>query len=110
MIKWTLTVYLQDKSTSTGDIDSPECEGTEELFQTPVRPGASPSDIGGRSVSGESGGSTTTIEYDFDSDVEEGVIPQSQPCWKRGLHYTPLGMKRVHIKKQKLDFGDKNEQ
>lgn len=109
-----LMLYLQDKSTSTSDlrvVDPPECdEGTEELFQTPERPSVGPSGIRGRSVSEESGGSTTTIEYDFDSDVEEGVIPQSQPCWKRGLHYTPLGMKRVHIKKQKLDFGDKNEQ
>ena len=60
-------------------------------------------------MSGESGGSTTTIEYEFDSDVEEGVIPQSQPCWKHGIHYTPLGMKRVSRKRQKLDFGDKNE-
>ena len=112
MIKLTLTVYyyLQDKSTSTSDIGTPECEGTEELFQTSVWPGASPSDIRGRSVSGESGGSTTTIEYDFDSDVEEGVIPQSQPCWKHRIHYTLLGMKRVCRKKQKVDFGDTNEQ
>ena len=60
-------------------------------------------------MSGESGSSTTTIEYEFDSDVEEGVIPQSQSGWKRGIHYTPLGMKRVH-KKHKLKFSDKNEQ
>ena len=43
-------------------------------------------------------------DYELDPDVLEGVIPQSQPCWKNGVHYTPLGLKRVYHKKLKLDF------
>ena len=34
-----------------------------------------------------SGGSSTLLEmdYELDPDVPEGVIPQSQPCWKNGI-------------------------
>ena len=34
-------------------------------------------------------------KYTFDSDCSPGVVLQTQPCWKNGIHYTPLRMKRV---------------
>lgn len=37
--------------------------------------------------------------YELDPDVPEGVIPQSQPCFRRAIHYTPLGLKRTFTKK-----------
>ena len=32
-----------------------------------------------------------------------GPGPQSQPCMKHGIMYTPVGMKKVHMKKRKLE-------
>ena len=54
-------------------------------------------------MSGESGGSTTTIEYEFVSDVES----LSHAGNTDSLYST--SDERVSRKRQKLDFGDKNE-
>ena len=58
-----------------------------------------------------SGASTTSVETVYEPDPDyPGVIPQSQPCIKNGVHYTPLGLKRTYqrkdkgCKRRKLDF------
>lgn len=78
---------------------------TEVIFETPTR------DCEGDgllNIPESSGGSTTTLEtdYEIDPDCPEGVIAQSQPCWKHGVRYTPLGLRRVYHKKRKLEFDD----
>ena len=35
-----------------------------------------------------------------------GTPPQSQPCDKHGVKYVPRGMRRVLVKKRKLEFDD----
>ena len=77
----------QDKATSTNDLNCEDNVETPVLFRTPTR--NSPRE---ETVSPEtSGGSTTSVEIDYepDPDVPEGVIPQSQPCWKNSIHYHP---------------------
>ena len=80
----------------------PETE-TQVIFQTPIRDCEEQEKS---VVSVSSGGSNTSLEtgYEPDPDCPEGVIPQTQPCWKRGIHYTPLGLRRVYRKKRKLGF------
>ena len=57
-----------------------------------------------------SDGSSTSVEtvYDLDPDYT-GPVPQSQPCQKRGICYTPEGWKKTYQKKRKLaaEFDDK---
>ena len=116
----TFLLTLQDKATTTSNLgehvqrsqsdaeQGMDFEGLLSQLQTPERSEQGPSDLD--SASAESGGSSTSLEtaYETDPDVDEGVIPQSQPCYKRGIRYTPVGLKRVYRKKSKLDFGDGN--
>ena len=97
---------MQNKATSTDDLlaEDQGAQETQELFSqdqisTPLLTAADDD-----TASVESG-SSTSLEtvYEEDPDVPEGVIPQSQPCYKRGIHYTPLGLRRVYIKKRKLE-------
>ena len=55
----------------------------------------------------ESSGSSTELDtdYTFDPDPEHTEeVPQSLPCQKRGIHYTPPGWKRVYRKKRRLNY------
>ena len=79
---------------------------TPELFsedqdQTPL---LSPANDDEANTKIESGSSTSLeTDYEEDPDVPEGVIAQSQPCYRRGIHYTPLGLRRVYRKKRRLE-------
>ena len=55
----------------------------------------------------ESEGSTSSYESEYEMDPEySGTPPQSQPCDKHGVKYVPRGMRRVLVKKRKLEFDD----
>ena len=86
---------FHDKATSTEDLECvvPETE-TQVIFQTPIRDCEEQEKS---VVSVSSGGSNTSLEtgYEPDPDCPEGVIPQTQPCWRSGIHYTQLGLRRV---------------
>ena len=54
-----------------------------------------------------SGGLSTSWESSYETDPDYSrPPPQSQPCNKHGVKvkYIPAGMRRVYIKKRKLDF------
>lgn len=80
-------------------------EETQELFsqdqiQTPL---LTPAHDDTANV--ESGSSTSLeMDYEDDPDIPEGVISQSQPWYRRGIHYTPLGLRRVYRKKGNLQM------
>lgn len=65
---------------------------TQTFFDTPTRDSEQDGLV---NIPESSGGSTTSLETDYepDPDCPEGVIPQTQPCYKNGIHYTPLGEK-----------------
>ena len=93
------SILIQNKATSTDDLEmkTEDQEETQELFsqdqiQTPL---LTPAHDDTANV--ESGSSTSLeTDYEEDPDVPEGVIPQSQPCYRRSIHYTPLGLRRVY--------------
>ena len=88
---------LQNKGTSTDDLEkaAEDQEETQELFSQSQlsTPSLTP-----RDTANVEGGSSSSYETDYeeDPDVPKGVIPQSQPCYRRGIHYTPLGLRRVY--------------
>ena len=96
----------QDKATSTDpelDVLEEDKGESQELFSTPSSSKRHKVDGEANEGSSTSGGSTSSLEsiYVDDPDAPEGVIAQSQPCYKRGIHYTPLGLKKVYRKKRK---------
>ena len=91
---------------------------TVEYFQTPQRtctgiPSGSANSASSTSQHAvasapiQSGGSGSTNSYEstYETDPDySGPLPQSQPCDKHGVKYVPAGMRRVYVKKRKLDF------
>ena len=49
---------------------------------------------------------STSLEtgQEVDPNVPEGVIAESQPRYRCGIHYTPLGLRMVYQKKRKLNY------
>ena len=45
--------------------------------------------------------SSTSVETVYEFDPDHPGVPQTQPCFKNGIHYTPLGLKRTYQKKDK---------
>ena len=45
--------------------------------------------------------SSTSVETVYKIDPDYPGVPQTQPCYKNGIHYTPLGLKRTYQKKDK---------
>ena len=75
----------------------------QDIVQTPL-----PSPDHDYTAADESGSSTSLeTDYEVDPDIPEGVIVQSQPRFRRGIHYTPLGLKRVYRERRKVadDYG-----
>lgn len=72
---------------------------TIEYSQTPHR------SHGASQQPTQSGGSTTSYESEYEIDPNyTGPPPQSQPCSKHGVMYVPRGMRRVLVKKRKLQL------
>ena len=104
-----LIASVQHKATDTaglstegnGGASTPEPDGdgydsdATVLYKTPE-----PED---RGTPGSSGSTSVESTYIMDPDYS-GPGPQSQPCMRRGICYTPLGMKKIYVKKRKLDF------
>ena len=104
IISQLIQSLIQNKATSTNDFEEEtagqDVEETQELFSQPQDLDQTPPP----SCDVESGSSTSLeMDYEEDPDVPEGVIPQSQPCYRRGIHYTPLGLKRVYRAKPKKE-------
>ena len=85
---------IQNKATSTEDFKE-ETEGqnqedTQELFPLDLDKTPTRSCNDDATCEFESGSSSSLeTDYEIDPDVPEGVIPQSQPCNRCGIHYTP---------------------
>ena len=53
-----------------------------------------------------SSGSSTELESFYEYDPDDPVTPQTLPCYKNGIHYTPRGLVRKFRKKRKLNYED----
>ena len=51
-----------------------------------------------------SAASSTSVETVYEVDSDYSGVAQTQPCYKNGIHYTPLGLKKTYQKKRKLNF------
>lgn len=83
----------QDKGTctNTDHVSTSAAAGSQVVLFSEETPGPSHQ----AEAADDSEDSTTSLEtvYEVDPDVPEGVIAQSQPCFKHGIHYTPQGLK-----------------
>jgi hypothetical protein len=100
-----LIYFVQDKATDTADLSTEgnggasahehEGDGYDSdatvLYKTPEC--GSPGSIGSTSVE-----STYIMDPDY-----SGPGPQSQPCMRCGICYTPIGM-TIYVKQRKLDY------
>lgn len=99
------------------NVGTPQSEAsTVEYFQTPQRSHISMPSVSANSSTGQhasaltqSGGTTSSYESSYEMDPDySGPLPQSQPCDKHGVKYVPAGMRRVYVKKRKLEFDSPN--
>ena len=81
-------VPVPDQETPTASGSSTELEDVDRVPETPT-----------------ASGSSTELESDYETDPDcpEGVIPQTQPCIKNGIHYIPHGLRKVYRKRRRLN-------